>query len=432
MNKLTLTLKLSSVHSGSIYLDSLYPKYLFKSVDSNSSSKLKEKSFSVFIIPQGQEKSWTFSTLEGLLDLVQQINTSRVLFIYLGRGYIFRDLESVQEELKTLVLSFMPPVCSTSKVAFMTNGDIGEKALIYSSAQAIVEDVKEGDYYLRQLIFISNVNQVQSEIRIDQGPEGSDSIFYENSLVKYPVRPNYSFLTFECQRAMLLSLAFDPNKTLNQRLKILLLGAGACVFPTFILKYFENAEIIAVDIDRQVVDIGIGYFGVTQDSRFSVVIEDAENFIKSYEGESFDFVFLDICIGNADVQTPPPQFTSPEFTSLIGKIMKEDAIFCVNLIGSDSQIIKMENEFKSVFKKVLKCKCKDDTNKIVFCFKYGFTGDWKDLTRGVKEVEKVKAWDQTMQLVEYAGWVKAVEDSLSAAQAILQGKKKNRRNKKRN
>jgi SAM-dependent methyltransferase len=403
---------------------------LFKTVDSKLQAKIKEKTFAVFIVPQGQEKSWTFSTDEGLLDLLGQINTSRSLFVYLGHGFVFKDLLSVQEELKNVVLRFMPPVCNTDKVAFMTNGDIGEKALVYASPQVIVEDVKEGDFFLRQLIFVSNVNQVQSEIRIESGSEGTESIFFEGSLLPYPIQANYNFLTFECQRAMLLSLAFNPQSCLNNPLKLLLLGAGACVFPTFILNHFENIEITAVDIDRQVVEIGRRFFGVNENQKFHVFIEDALHFVENYSGDLLDFVFLDICIGDPNVQTPPSQFTSPAFTSVIHRILKNDGIFCVNLIGSDSQIAKMENEFKEVFCKVFKCKCKDDTNKIVFCFKEMVLFDWKDLVRGVKEIESVKKWDFTMQLAEYAGWVKVVEDVKNPAQAILQGKKK-RRNKKK-
>lgn len=430
MNKLTLTLKQSQNFSFTLYSENPLPRFVFRTIDSNVPNKLKQKTFSVFIVPQGQEKSWTFSTSEGLSELVNQIDVSRVLFVYLGHGHYFKDLQSIQDELKTVVLSFMPPVCATNKVLFMTNGDIGEKALIYTTGQIIVEDVKEGEFYLRQLIFVSNVNQVQSEIRIEPGEENEKNIFADGSLLKHPIKANYNFLTFECQRAMLLSLAFNPDKSLNSHLRILLLGAGACIFPSFILKFFENAEILAVDIDSEVVNIGQRYFGVEHSDRFNVVIEDAVRFVENYSGPEFDIVFLDICIGDPVIQTPPPQFTSPSFTSYLAKMLKNDGNLCVNLIGNDFQIAKMENEFKEVFCKVFKCGCKNDTNKVLFCFKEGVEADWKSVVKGVKELENCKKWDFTMGLVEFAGWVKVVENEIKPAQAILQGKNKKRRKKK--
>ena len=140
------------------------------------------------------------------------------------------------------------------------------------------------------------------------------------------------------------------------------------VIANFILKFFENTEILAVDIDSQDINIGHTYFGVGQNNRFSVCIEDALQFVQNYSGPEFDIIFLDICIGDSKVQTPPPQFTNPSFTSVLNRMIKNDGNLCVNLIGSDFQIAKMENEFKEVFAKVFRCKCKDDTNKVLFCF----------------------------------------------------------------
>lgn len=410
----------------------VFPKYRFSVVDAASSGKIKMKSVAVFIVPQGQEKSWTFATFDGLADLLGQINVSRVIYIYLGRGYIFKDLLGVQEELKTVVLSLLPPNCNTTKVPFMTNGDIGEKSLIYHNNNILVEDVKEGDYYLRQLIFLSNVNQVQSEIRLEIQDQGGEELFSEGSLLKGRVTGNYSFLTFECQRAMILSLAFFPEIVLNKPFKLLILGAGACVLPTFLLKFFNNIEITAVDIDPQVVEIGRRFFGVPQDPRFHVFIEDAILYTKNYTGEAFDHIFLDICIGDPKIQTPPPQFTIPEFTSFLSKNLTEDGILTINMIGNDMQISKIIGEIREVFSNLYKCKCKEDTNQILFCVKKKCEIDWKSVVKGVKELEEAKNWDTTMGLFEYAEWVKEVERQVKPADAILQGRKKNRKKKKRN
>ena len=409
------------------------PKYIFTLIDAASHTKLKLKTMGVFIIPLGQETSWTFSTPEGLQELLLEINTSRVLYIALGHGFLFKDLLEIQEELKEVVLALMPPSCNTTKLAFMTNGDIGERALVYSSARTIVEDVREGDYYVRQLLFLSNVNQVQSEIRLEPCREDEYAIFSEGSLLQGPIKANYQNLTFEYQRAMLLALGFTPEICLARPIKILILGAGACVLPKFLITHFQNCEITAVDIDAQVVDIGKRFFGVLEDQRLHIIIEDALQFVNTCADGEFDYVFLDICVGESNVVTPPPQFTSQEFLGNIRRIMASEGVLAINVFGNEFQVEKIVAENRGVYGSMFKCKCRDDTNQILFCLKAESLGEfnWKVMVRGVERIEQEKNWDRTMALVEYAEGVKIVQ-ALKSPQAILQGtktKKKNRRKK---
>ena len=354
---------------------------------------------------------------------------SRVIFVKLNHGFIFKNLEDVQNELKNIVLALVPPVCNTAKIPFMTNGDIGERALIYANDRIIVEDVKEGDYFIRQMLFLSNVNQIQSEIRLEISD--NNELYNENSIVPYPIKANYQFLTFECQRSMLLTLGFYSEFVLNNVFTVLILGAGACVFPTFLLKHFPNIKITAVDIDPEVVNIGQRFFGVLENLNFNIVIEDAKNFVSNCSEPVFDYIFLDICIGDPTIATPPPEFTNPSFLSGLHKILKTQGILSINMIGNEFQIRGIISEVREVFKNIYKCKCKNDTNITLFCLKDYFEVDWKMIVKGIKSIEDEKKWDKTMALVEYAGWVSPVEDPKDP-QSILPKPKKNRKKKKKN
>jgi Spermine/spermidine synthase domain len=433
-NRLVIPLKLSQVVEIPCYTStSTYPKFKFRILDSASTEGLKLKTISVFVIPQGQESSWAFSTTEGLMDLLDQIRTSRVVYVILNRGFVFKDFISIKNELKNLVLAFMPPVCKTNEITFMTNGDIGERALIYDSNGIIVEDLVEDDYYLRQLIFLSNVNQVQSEIRLENS--GNESLYsnfiLESPLLPSPARANYETLTFEYQKAMLLSFAFYPDVSLNKPIRVLILGAGACGFPTFILKHFLNADITAVDINPQVIDIGQRFFGVPSDPRLSIIIEDGLKFVEEYKGPEFDYIFIDICLGDPRIPTPPPEFTSAEFISKLNKIITSLGVLSINIMGNDQEIKGIQNQFYACFSNGYKSKCKKDTNHIMFCVNAPDKNfEWKIIVEGLRLLEVGTKWDVTMALIEYAGSLKSVEVSRSMQDSILPKKKKKKRKKK--
>lgn len=431
-SKMVLPLKLNQIVNIPCAIPaSPIPKYFFKIVDSSSPVKLKQKTMAVFIIPIGQESSWTFSTESGLQELLLQIDTSRVVYVILNHGFVFKQLLDIQEELKQVVLALMPPVCNTSKILFMTNGDIGERSLVYSDSRVIVEDVKEGDYFLRQMIFLSNVNQVQSEVRLDLNKNDEANEVEEGSILHGPFLQNYQVLTFEYQRAMLVALGFYPEVSLNKHIKILVLGAGACILPAFIVKHFENSEVTAVDIDPQVVELGTMFFGVKQHPRLTINIQNALNISSSYAAEQFDYIFLDICIGNINIPTPPPEFTSPDYQIQLHSLLTPQGIVITNIIGSEFQCEKIINEAREVFQNLYKCRCKEDTNQILFCLKNQEIIDWKLVVKGLEVIENSKKWDRTMALVEYAERVKFIENPKSA-QSILQGKKKNNRKKRKN
>ena len=233
---------------------------------------------------------------------------------------------------------------------------------------------------------------------------------------------------------MLLALGLTPEISLTRPIKILILGAGACVLPEFLIVHFPNCEVSAVDIDSQVVDIGRRFFGVLDDSRLHIILEDALLLVNTLPGAEFDYVFLDICIGDSNVATPPPQFTSLEFLGSIRRIMTSEGVLAINVFGNEFQIDRVVDESRGVFQKMFKCTCKDDTNQILFCLKTESLEEfnWKVVARGIERIELEKNWDRTMALAQDAARVKLVEGA-KLAQDVLQGtkkKKKNRRKKK--
>jgi len=429
-NRIAITLKLSQKLEVPCYSSSQdkSPKYLLTLIDSPNKNQLKQKSFGVFIIPQGQERSWSFSRLEGQLELLEMADTSRLLLVALGHGFMFSDLDSIKEDLNQVALALMPPGCKTSKIPFMTNGQIGEKVVIYFSDYIIIEDVLEDEVYHRQLLFAGNTNLVQSEIRIKETDNPENPVYSEGSPALKQcnfLEPDFSYLPFEVMRAQLLTFAFSLDSILNSALsKVLVFGSAGCVLPMFLHKSFSNAVVTAVDIDPVLVNLAEAYFGAKQSETMNIVIEDAMDYID--KAETQDYIIFDISDAN-QVLTPPPQFMNVEYLFKLKQKLNEGGVLSINIIGTESEISSMVACARQVFRFVYKTRCQVDTNQVMFCL---------DTEKPIKQVEKDlevlkhgKKWDSTMNLEGYASGLKLTESENPAA-AILP-KKKNKRRKKR-
>lgn len=74
--------------------------------------------------------------------------------------------------------------------------------------------------------------------------------------------------------------------------RFLELGTGIGLSLSWMIDGMDNnATLISVDNDPQLVEIGQQYFG--SDKRVSIVCEDGSNWIKAYTGKKFDLIFAD-------------------------------------------------------------------------------------------------------------------------------------------
>lgn len=137
------------------------PKYTLYVVDSDDSDLLAKYTCSCVIVPQGQEKQFMFATEMGRQKLVSQVNTSRLVLVFLGAGHVFESLEIVKEELNTKILELSPSDCTNyNEIPIMSVGaDIGQKSIVDIKAADsiegfILQDVREPEGELtRQIIF---------------------------------------------------------------------------------------------------------------------------------------------------------------------------------------------------------------------------------------------------------------------------------------
>lgn len=211
------------------------PRYIVVVHDTSSKSLAAKKVLAVFVTPQGQERGWTFSTLEGREQLLRMVKCSRLLVVHLGHAHVFHTLTTIQEELASTAVLMKPIDYPDGQITFFTNGDIGQRRILLQRDQYLVEEVNEGGKVTRQLIFITNPNEVQSEIRmLSEG--GYD----------------YGYLPFECQRFMVTGVSLLPLLQGTAPMRVCVLGTGAGVLSSFLAVHFPNFTVTAIDIDPTV------------------------------------------------------------------------------------------------------------------------------------------------------------------------------------
>ena len=144
--------------------------------------KVRKKPLAAFIVPQGREHEWMFSSEEGQNQLTADAGFSRLAIVTMQRGQSYESLEEVKAELSPLVPQLMPDEPPPGSIPFLSLGDdIGSVTVVFRgtstlSGELFVEDVEGADDEggtLRRLVFASNRNLIQSEARLLPPPAGA-------------------------------------------------------------------------------------------------------------------------------------------------------------------------------------------------------------------------------------------------------------------
>lgn len=140
----------------------------------------------------------------------------------------------------------------------------------------------------------------------------------------------------------------------NQKIDLLVVGAGAFSFPRYVRLNYPDSTVDAVEIDKEVVNVTKQYLGLREDSETGIntFVEDARYFINRPEavgkysliqGDSF----MDV--------TVPYHLVSWEFNERIKKVLKPDGIYMVTMIESGTNgsylrayITTLRKTFKNV------------------------------------------------------------------------------------
>jgi spermidine synthase len=132
----------------------------------------------------------------------------------------------------------------------------------------------------------------------------------------------------------------DPKNTL-------ILGLGAGSIAKYLLHFYPDIHIDAVDIRPEVVKIALNYFSLPEpDERFNIHFTSAQKFIQTHTNKKYDLILIDLFLTTND-----KDITADISNSIdqLNKLLTSDGYLCINIIGKDyhnySAIDKLRNAF---------------------------------------------------------------------------------------
>lgn len=132
--------------------------------------------FAIFIVPQGRETEWLFSTPPGRKKLLASAQHDRLAIVSMHRGQIYTTWEDVKYELSESIKNLAPRGVRDQQIPYLSLGsEVGNRETIFKgrsdlSGDYIVEEITGQDGKIfRRLVFLSNQFVIQSEALVKVG-----------------------------------------------------------------------------------------------------------------------------------------------------------------------------------------------------------------------------------------------------------------------
>jgi len=143
--------------------------------------------------------------------------------------------------------------------------------------------------------------------------------------------------------------------------RVLMIGLGGGIFTSLLRRHYPNLWIDAVEIDPVVVEAAKDFFGVCEDDRFRIHVEDGEKFVRKTL-HSYDLVLLDAYGGEGI----PQEIVSPAFFDAVKRILSGSGVAVLNLWDEARREPSIANVFRNTFQKTACIRTKDGYNLVLF------------------------------------------------------------------
>lgn len=149
----------------------------------------------------------------------------------------------------------------------------------------------------------------------------------------------------------------------KDELNILILGNGTGTYATQCERYFDNVNIVGVEIDDKITDLAIEYFELPED--VPVTTYDGRAYLNAID-EKYDVIMVD---AYQDI-TIPFQMSSIEFFELVRDHLTDDGVMVVNMNmrGTEEGSINqyLSDTLGNVFTQVYTADVKNNSNRELF------------------------------------------------------------------
>uniref|UniRef100_A0A131XCJ8 Putative spermine/spermidine synthase n=1 Tax=Hyalomma excavatum TaxID=257692 RepID=A0A131XCJ8_9ACAR len=346
--------------------------------------------FGIFIVPQGRESEWLFSTVEGRQQLTETCQADRVIVVHLCREQNYVDLDQVKKELSSKVMELAPAsYVKGNQVPFMTTGDdVGHREIRHQgcsalSGQYVIEDVSlPKGTTVRRLIFLDKPHVIQTEARIKSVKrKGQKGKVWE--VVTDDLRSEY-------YKYMVAGLAFIMPKGTEEPATALMVGLGGGTLPLFLATMFSKLQLTVVELDPDVVDLARKWY-LPQVCPMEICVEDGLKTFErlSKEGKTFDLVFVDV--DNKDLSEgltcPPAEFLTEQVLKELAAITKCTGAVVINFVCRNEALKKeVYQRLKKAFCGVYVQKIPDNVNEVLYLSNSECDSLMKTFTSNVKQL----------------------------------------------
>jgi spermidine synthase len=134
-----------------------------------------------------------------------------------------------------------------------------------------------------------------------------------------------------------------PNEFQNSNFQCLILGLGCGTVAQVMHEKFPLYEIMGVEIDPKVIELGKKYFGLGEIPNLKIVVGDAISLVQSskFKVQSFDLVVVDLYLG----QEFPKEAESEDFLRSVGSLVNKDGLVLFNRLYYNRRHRKLADRF---------------------------------------------------------------------------------------
>ncbi|KAM0732130.1 eEF1A lysine and N-terminal methyltransferase-like protein [Formica fusca] len=326
------------------------------------------KTYAAFIVPQGKEMDWLFSTKEGRQQVLKSAQRDRLAIVTLRREHKFENWDAVKTELEDCVRNLAPAgLCGKNDIPFLSLGsDVGARTTCYEgksdiSGPFVVEEVEKDGHEFRRLVFLNNPYVIQSEARLKEAKS-------RRGKTKKIADPGF----LACEHHIHMSAGVNAVIDIKEQQEIMIIGLGGGGLCMFLHHCFPKLKITAVEIDNAMLKMATEYFSLILDDRMKVEIADGIRFIKDaaacekkYKAILFDIDSKDTTVG---MSCPPKQFLELSVLKAVATCLTKDGLFILNLVSRDKNLKqKAKDDLNSIFQSLACYAIQDEVNEIVMC-----------------------------------------------------------------
>lgn len=341
------------------------PKYTIYIVD--IPPEKNNEQYAAFIVPQGREAEWLFSTKSGRKHLVKMTKHNRLVIVTLHRGFKYDSLELVQNELEETVCNLAPTNFLKKKIKFLSIGaDVGKREVRFEgkselSGDYVIEDTETDDKQrYRRLFYLNNQLVIQSEAKLK-------TIKTRKGVQKEIVDLNH----LVCKHHIYMSIAANvASKQNTKNASLVVIGLGGGGLCSFLHKFLPNINILGIDNDEDMLKIATNWFYFQQNDKLQAKIQDGLDFLKESTPESFSAVLFDVDSKDTQIgmSCPPKHFLEPTVLDNIRKVLTKNGLFVLNIVLRDSSLRPtVIKNLKNKFQTLVCYKLEEDLNEIIIC-----------------------------------------------------------------